>query len=39
MCGSGDGKELEKCREFSFFLHMIKCVFILTRAISMQSQP
>ena len=32
MCGSGDGKELEKCREsiFSFFSVPIECVFILT---------
>jgi len=28
--GNGDGKELEKCREYPFFLVMTKCVFILT---------
>jgi len=29
VCGSGDGKELEKCREY-LSLVMTKCVFILT---------
>ena len=29
VCGSGDGKELEKCREF-FFSVMTECVFIFT---------
>ena len=33
MCGSGDGKELEKCRESFFsvlFFHMTECIFRLT---------
>jgi len=31
VCGSDDGKELEKCiKNFSFFFHMTECVFILT---------
>jgi len=31
VCESGDGKELEKCREFFFrFSVMIECVFIFT---------
>jgi len=30
VCGSGDGKELEKCRESFFFLVMTECVFIFT---------
>jgi len=32
ICGSGDGKELEKCRESFFFcfLVMTECVFIFT---------
>jgi len=30
VCGSGDGKELEKCREYLFFFDMTECVFIFT---------
>jgi len=30
VCESGDGKELEKCRDFFFPFHMTECVFILT---------
>jgi len=29
VCGSSDGKELEKCREY-LSLVMTKCIFILT---------
>ena len=30
VCGSDDGKELEKCRENLFFSVPAECVFILT---------
>jgi len=41
VCGSGDGKELEKCREFFFSVPFFydSAYLYSYLAISMQSQP